>query len=161
MTISSRINGIDSIDKVFANMPRSTRRKVHNRALREGAKVVKEEANSNILKQFKEFTGLLSRKSSIAVYNARKFKGAFRVLVQIRRGLVNTKVNVKNSKTGESGPVRVGLYASVGEYGSQKLNRRPRPWMRPAIKEKDAQARESIRAEFNKRLVEAVEDAKK
>lgn len=161
MTISTKISGLDNLDKVLANMTRSTRRKVHNKALRAGAKVVKDAAHENILKQFKEFTGLLSKKSTVAVYNARKYKGSFRVLVQIRRGLVNSKVMVKDSKTGEKGPVRVGLYASVGEYGSAKLNRRPRPWIRPAIKENESRAISSLTKEFNARLVEAVEDAKK
>lgn len=161
MQVSSSISGIKAVDKVFANMPRSSQRKIYMKALRSGANVVKEAATENIRQVFNRFTGVLSKKSTLAVYNAKKYRGNFRVLVQIRRGLVNAKVNVRDSKTGMTGPVRVGLYAAVGEYGSQKLNRRPRSWIRKAIREKESPAVYNIRTEFSHRLIDAVEDAKR
>lgn len=151
MEFKGSLSGIADIDKVFSNMPRSSQRKVYMRALREGAKPVKDAATDNIRQVSKPFTGLLSRKSTVAIYNYRKTRGNYRVGVQIRRGLLNNKVK------GE--PVRVGLYAAVLEYG--KKNQPPRSWIRKAIREKKSAAVDALTREFNKRLVDAVQDAKR
>lgn len=160
MDFSSNLTGLAELDKVFSKMTRSTRRKAHMQSLRAGARVVKEAATVNIKKQFKQHTGLLSKKSTIAVYNGKKFKGNFRVLVSIKRGLQNAMVKSKNKKTGIVENVRVGLYAAVGEYGSTKLNRRPRPWIRPAIRENEVQAVSELRKEFSRRISDVLRDAK-
>lgn len=161
MDFGVKITGLAELDRTLGKMARSTQRKVYSRSLREGAKIVKDAASDNIRQVSKQYTGLLSKKSSIAVYNAKKYRGNYRVLVQIKRGLVNNKVIVKDSKTGLKGPVRVGLYASVLEYGSSKLNRRPRPWIRKALRENENRALIAIQNEFNKRLNEAVLDARR
>jgi len=151
MDFSGSLSGIKDIDKVFTNLPRSSQRKVYMRALREGAKPVKDAATNNIRQVSKKFTGLLSRKSTVAVYNYKKYRGNFRVAVQIRRGLLNNLV--------EGEPVRVGLYASVLEYG--KNGQPPRSWIRKAIRENKEQAVNALASEFNKRLTDAVKDAKR
>lgn len=156
MDFSSTVSGVKELDKTFSNMPRSSQRKAYMKALRAGAKPVKEASTENIKQVSDKYTGVLALKSSVAIYNARKYRGNFRVLVQIRRGLINTRVEAFGKK-----PVRVGLYASVLEYGSAKLNRAPRSWIRKAIREKKNIAGDEIRKEFGKRLAEIVMDAKR
>lgn len=152
MDFKSTITGIDDIDKVFANLPASTRRKANMKALRAGAKVVKSMAEENIKAvTSNEATGFLA--NNIRIYNYRKMRGNFRVGVQVKRGAVNTK-KVVNGK-----PVRVGLYGSVLEYG--KSNQSPRSWIRKAIREGFNKAVADITTEMNKRIVEAVTDAKR
>lgn len=160
MEFRSKITGADQLEKVLSNMPRATRRKASRQALRAGGRVVKEAATNNIRKQFKSHTGVLAKKSSIVVYNARNSRGNMRVLVSVRRGLINKTMRVKNKKTGTVENVRVGLYASVGEYGSEKLNRRPRPWARPAARENENATVSAVRDEFSKRINDIVKDAK-
>lgn len=152
MDFSSSFTGLSDVEKVFKNLPRSSQRKVYMKALRAGGKVIKEDATNNIRQVSDKYTGVLSQKSSIAVYNGKKYRGNFRVLVQVRKGLINTKVNKSN-------PVRVGLYASVLEYG--KKNQRPRSWARKAIREGKVKSVEALRKEFYIRLPEAVQDAKR
>lgn len=160
MDFNSKITGTAELDKVFAKMTRSTRRKAHMQSLRAGAKVVKEAATVNIRKQFNVHTGVLSKKSTIAIYNGKKYKGNYRVMVSIKRGLVNNMIKARNKVTGAVENVRVGLYAAVGEYGSTKLNRRPRPWIRPAIRENEVQAVSELRREFSSRISDVLRDAK-
>lgn len=155
MKFTGRIEGVDKLVKTLGNMPRSSQRKAYMKALRAGAKPIKEASTINIKQVSDKYTGVLALKSSVAIYNAKKYRGSYRVLVQIRRGLINTKVTEKGKK-----PVRVGLYASVLEYGSQKLNRRPRSWIRKAIREEHSKAASEIRLEFSKRVSEIIEDAK-
>lgn len=160
MNFNSKITGTAELDRVFAKMTRSTRRKAHMQSLRAGAKVVKEAATVNIRKQFNVHTGVLSKKSTISVYNGKKYKGNYRVMVSIKRGLVNNMIKVRNKVTGAVERVRVGLYAAVGEYGSKKLNRRARPWIRPAIRENEVQAVSELRREFSSRISDVLRDAK-
>lgn len=157
MDFSVRISGVEKLDRTFLNMPGSTQRKVYNKALRRGGKVVKDAATVNIMKVSKKFTGVLSLKSSVAMYNGRKRKGNFRLLIHVKRGLMNHKVLAKGFKK----PVRVGLYASVLEYGSKKLNRVPRPWIRPAIRENTTSVVNNITDEFKIRMNEVVKDARR
>jgi hypothetical protein len=63
-------------------------------------------------------------------------------------------------KTDKNGPVRVGMYLAVLEYGSVKLNRRPRPWIRPAIRSEKNAALDKISKEFSRRLDFAVKRAR-
>jgi len=155
MDFSSRITGIKELNKTLAKIPRSSQRKVYMKALRAGAKPVKDAATANIKRVSDKYTGVLALKSSVAIYNGKKRRGNYRVLVHIRRGLINKKVVAFGKK-----PVRVGLYASVLEYGSAKLNRRPRSWIRKSIREEKGAAVDALRREFSTRLDEAVKDAR-
>lgn len=156
MKFSNTITGLDRLDKTFANMPRSSQRKAYIPALRAGGKVLKDASTANIRQVSDKYTGVLALKSSIAVYNAKKLRGNYRVLVHVRRGLINTRVSAFGKK-----PVRVGLYASVLEYGSQKLNRKPRSWIRKAKREKEGAAQNKIRQEFSARVSQIVADARR
>lgn len=149
------LTGVQNIDKVFNNLPRSMQRKAYMQALRAGAAPVRDSASNNIRSVLQPFTGLSARRGTIRIYNLRKYKGSFRVAVQVRRGLVNTR-----KTDGQGKPVRVGLYLAVAEYGSTKLNRAPRSWIRKAIREQKSNAISNVTKEMNKRIVEAVEDAK-
>lgn len=151
MDFKSNISGVQNLDKVFNNLPRSMQRKAYMQALRAGAIPVRDAARENIAAVSKPFTGVLSRKGSVVIYNYKKSRGNYRVGVQIKRNLLNNKVK------GE--PVRVGLYAAVLEYGSAKLNRRPRSWIRKAIREQKERAVSSITKEMSRRMVDAVRDA--
>lgn len=153
MKFDVKFNGLSEIDKIFLNMPRSSQRKIYSYALRKGAYPVKVSATNNIKSVSSPFTGLLSRQSSVAIYNLKKKRGYYRVSVQIKRKLVNVKKVVNGS------PVRVGLYASVLEYG--KKNQAPRPWLRKALRERKGDVFSSINSEFNKRLIDAIKDARK
>lgn len=151
MEFKSNISGVQDLDRVFNSLPRSMQRKAYMQALRAGAGPVRDAARENIRAVSNKFTGVLSRRGTVTIYNYRKSRGNYRVGVQIRRNLLNNKVK------GE--PVRVGLYAAVLEYGSPKLNRRPRSWIRKAIREQKSKAVDSLTKEMNKRIVDAVKDA--
>lgn len=154
MQFSASISGVKELDATFTALPKQSERLVYRQSLREGAKIVEKSAENNIRKVSKKFTGLAQRRSSISVYNLKKYKGNYRVAVQVKRGLVN------QMKTDKDGPVRVGAYLAVLEYGSQKLNRRPRPWIRPAIRNEKNAALERISKEFARRLDFAVKRAR-
>lgn len=154
MQLNTSILGVKELDATFASLPKQSERLIYRQALREGAKVVEKAAENNIRKVSKKFTGLAQRRSSITVYNLRKYKGNYRVSVQVKRGLVN------QMKKDKDGPVRVGAYLAILEYGSQKINRRPRPWIRPAIRNEKNAALEKITREFSRRLDFAVKRAR-
>lgn len=156
MDFKANLTGIYDLDKVFSNLPRTIRNRAARPALRAGAAKVRDAARDNVRQVADMFTGVLSKRGSITMYNMKMFRGSLRVAVQIRRGLVNTQKLDRNGK-----PVRVGMYAAVLEYGSRKLNRRPRSWIRRAIREQHNQAVSAIRSEMNKRMVEAVKDARR
>lgn len=156
MDFKAELVNFEQLNKVFTNLPRSMQRKVYTKALRAGAAPVRDAASANIASVSKPYTGLLSRKGTVRIYSLKKYRGNFRVGVQVRRGLLNTKIKDKDGN-----PIRVGLYASVLEYGSQKLNRAPRSWARKAIRENKDQAISNVAEEVSKRLIEALADAKR
>lgn len=152
MDITADIVGVADLDNFFKEMPRSTQRKVIMPSLRAGAKEVRQRAEDNLKAVVSpDSTGVGER--NIRVYTARKYRGNYRVTVQVRRGAVN-KYKIVNGE-----PVRVGLYLSVLEYGKQ--GQAPRSWIRKAAREGTSDALNATTAEFNKRLVEAVNEAKK
>lgn len=147
---------ITDLMRTFANLPRSSQRKAYFPSLRSGGEIVKTAATTNIKAVSDPYTGIASRANTLRVYNLKKFRGNFRVAVQVRRGLVNPAKKDKNGK-----PVRVGMYLAVLEYGSQKLNRAPRPWLRKALREKEAMAVDRVRKTFNSKINEILADARK
>lgn len=156
MKFYTKVTGLQQLDKTFSKLPRAMQNKAYRQSLREGAKVVQEAARVNVRKASDPFSGLLHKRGSIRIYNLRKFRGNFRVAVQIQRGLTNS---VKRDKDGK--PVRVGMYAAVLEYGSTKLNRKPRPWIRPAIRENKAEAVSAIARGMSVRIDDALKEARK
>lgn len=152
MEFDGKLSGIADLDKAFRNLPGSTRRKANMQALRAGAAVVRNMAEANVRDvTSSEATGYLAK--NIRVYNYKKYRGNYRVAVQVRRRAVNNKKLVKGL------PVRVGLYAAVLEYG--KKNQPPRSWIRKAIREGKDAAVNALTREMNKRMVDAVQDAKR
>lgn len=153
MELSTTINGLSDIYKVFNNLPRSTQRRAGNQALRAGAAPVREAVVSNLNRFSDVFTGLSKTRGNIRIYTLRKYRGQQRVAVQVKRGLVNPA-----KRDGNGQPVRVGMYVAVLEYG--KENQRPRPSFRAAIRDKKNQAIDALTKEFNKRMVDVIRDAK-
>lgn len=152
MNFSSSVTGADKVAKVLANLPAKTRSAAGRKALREGAKVVKAEASANVKKitsESKVATGTLAR--GLAVYGMKKLRGMLRTGVMVRKGLVHKRI-IKGS------PVRVGLYASVLEYG--KRNQPPRSWLRKAADDKSGQVYAKIREELAKNIDKAIEESK-
>lgn len=155
MKFSARLTGIEELDRTFSRLPMATQRRAYVPALRSGANPVRKAATANLRTVSQPFSGLARRANTLAVYKLKNFQGHFRVAVQVRRGLTNS---VKKDKDGK--PVRVGMYLAVLEYGSQKLRRPPRSWLRKALREQKSIAVDSIRAEFSKRMNDVVLDAK-
>lgn len=136
--------------KALDKLPRSMGTKAIRFAGRDGAAVVKKGAEENIQQvAIEDTTGTLLK--SLAVYSLKKLKGMFRFSVQVKRGAMNKKVGKP--------PVRVGLYASVLEYGKQ--NQPPRSWLRKAAKEKTSEVLNAVWDSIRSRLGAAIEDAKK
>lgn len=147
---------IREIEQALRDLPRAMQRRVYRQSLRAGAVPVRNAARANIRSEYKEFSGLASRANTVVAYNLKNFRGYMRVAVQIRRGLTNA---VKRDKDGN--PVRVGMYMAVGEYGSSKLNRRPRSWIRKARREREGAAVSAIQKELNERLEDALKDVRR
>lgn len=152
MDFNNSITGFKELDKTFSNLPRTTQRRAIVPALRAGAFVVRDMAAANVKAVTSgDSTGLLER--SLRVYNYKKYRGNYRVAVQVKRGLVNTKKIVNGQ------PVRVGLYAAVLEYG--KEGQAPRSWIRKAIRDGQGAAVSALTKEASKRMVDAVRDARR
>lgn len=146
------IDGIQQLDKVFRNLPKTTQRKAIMPSLRAGAVVIRNLATENI-KSVTKGDGTKVLEKSLTVYNYRKYKGNFRVGIQVKRKLVNTKKIVNGQ------PVRVGMYAAVLEYG--KDGQAPRTWARKAIREGQPQAVSALTKELSARMIDALNEAKK
>lgn len=153
MEVGVQFQGMEQVVKTLLNLPGSTRRKVIMPALRAGATVVRDQAAANVRTVAVQgyATGKLERE--IRFYNYKKLRGAFRVGIQVRRGAVNRKKIVNGQ------PVRVGLYASVLEYG--KKNQPPRSWLRKALREKEQDTVTAVTNYISKNLDQAVKDAQK
>lgn len=148
MELTTKVD-IKDLDKVFLGLPRATQRKAIVPAMRESMKVIQKKAIANVKAIVSdESTGVLER--NVRVYTLKKYRGNFRVAVHVKRGAVNTKSG-KN--------VRVGLYASVLEYG--KKGQPPRSWIRKAIREGQQESVSKLAQEINRRVPEAIKDAKR
>lgn len=131
MRFSVNVTGEADLYKRFEALPKATRNRAVKPALLAGAKIIRKAASANVKRitaESKVATGTLA--SGIAAYGMRAKKGMLRAGVMVRKGLVN-KRKIINGK-----PVRVGLYASVLEYG--KSNQPPRSWLRKAAVESES-----------------------
>lgn len=146
-----KITGLTEVEKVFLNLPKSTAKKAYKPALRAGAKVIRKLAASNV-KSIVSNDSTHTLERGLAVYILKPVNGNYRAAVMVRRGLVN-KLKIVNGQ-----PVRVGLYASVLEYG--KEGQPPRSWIRKAAREGTEAALSAITTEMDKRMEDAVKDAK-
>lgn len=153
MKMSFSVSGVNETQRVFANLPRTTQNKAGQQALRAGGLVVRDAAVRNIkaiTSKSNVSTGVLAK--GLRVYKFKKKQGMIRAGVMVKKGLVNERKRVKGA------PVRVGLYASVLEFG--KANQPPRPWLRPALIENDGKVRDAVRVELLNRMDDAVRAAK-
>lgn len=144
------IIGAKELEETLKRLPGTTRRKVIMPSLRQGGKVVQQLAIANLKTILSpEATGVLVR--NIRVYNKKKRGPYYGVMVQVKRGAMNIKTGKK--------PVRVGLYASVLEYG--KKGQAPRSWIRKAAREGTEASLLEITKVFKVQLNVAVMDARK
>lgn len=138
------------VENVLKRLPGATRRKAVMPSLRAGGKVIKEKAESNVKSVTSgDSTGILSK--NIRVYNYKKYRGSYRVGVQIKRGAVNSRKLIKGE------PVRVGLYGSVLEYREGGKY----SWLRKAARESQGEAYAEIKNELAKRIPAVISEAKK
>jgi HK97 gp10 family phage protein len=153
MNLTNRITGLEDVLKVFRKLPKSMQSKAYRASLKEGAEIIKNMASENVkaIATKGYATGTLEK--NIRSYSGRKYRGNFRALVQVRRKAVNSKKLVNGQ------PVRLGLYASVLEYG--KRGHAPQSWIRKAIREGEGQAFNAIRSGISKRMFEVLRDAKR
>jgi HK97 gp10 family phage protein len=147
MDIMARITGAAEIEKALGNLTRVMTNRALRPALREGAKIVKDKAGSNVEKLANKgyATGLLAKS-----YVVRSLKMKNKML----RMAVAIKPNIKSLKD-----VRVGLYGSVFELG--KEGQAPQPALRVAQAETKSQVKSTVIAESAKRLKAAVAEARK
>lgn len=152
MEFSGSLRGISDLDRAFLNLPRATQRRAIIPSLRAGAYVVRDLAVSNLKAVTSgESTGIGEK--NIRIYTLKKYKGYYRVSVQVKKGAVNERKIVRGQ------PVRVGLYLAVLEYG--KEGQPPRSWIRKAIREGESSSVSKLTTEMNKRMVDAVREARR
>lgn len=138
------MRGIDEVVRALGKLPISME-KVSKAALRAGAGPVKKQASANFKALVsKEATGLAER--SISIYSLKRFQGKLRVAVAVTRGAISAL------------GARVGLYASVFEFG--KEGQPPRPWLRPAAQQSTGSALTATKDYYTAKLDSAVNEAK-
>lgn len=146
-----KVTGLTEVERVFFNLPKSTAKKAYVPALKAGGRVIRKRAANNI-KSIVSNSATHTLEKGLAVYKLKNVGGNYRVGVQVRRKLVNKLKIVKGE------PVRVGLYASVLEYGKQ--GQPPRSWIRKAAREGKDEALQAVAAEMDKLMPEVIKDAK-
>ncbi len=145
MEISLETSGLSTTLRAIGRLPNSIRKKAVRSGLKAGGKIIKDAAVKNIkAQQSDRATGKLAK--SIVVKNLKNKGKDLRVAVAINKAV---------SRAG----VRVGLYGSVFEFG--KKGQRPRPSLRPAIKDNKTQAINAVTDQTYADLDKAVEDAKR
>lgn len=153
MELKSAIGGLSTLEATMRRIPAVTRSKAGVKALFAGGGIVKQAAIENVkavTATSKVTTGVLAK--GLRVYRMKQKRGMLHVGVMVRKGLVNTKKIVN----GEA--VRVGLYASVLEFG--KANQPPRPWLRPAILQNEAKVVSTVCKVFANQLDSIAEGSK-
>lgn len=143
--------GISEVKKLFSNLPKSSAKKGYKKALKAGGTVIRKLA-SNKVKSLVSNEATHTLEKNIAVYSLKTINGNYRVAVQVRRGVVNTKKIVNGE------PVRVGLYASVLEYG--KKGQPAKSWLRSSAREGAPAALAAAEIAFYSVLQQIVDDAR-
>ena len=154
MLIDTRVQGLKETEAALMKLPQKFRTAAGQKALIAGARVIQKAAVNNlksITSASKVATGVLA--NGIRVYRMRKKRGMLRVGVMVQKKLVNKRKIVKGE------PVRVGLYASVLEYG--KANQPPRSWLRTASENNADQTLSVVKGVLSENLAEAIEKAKR
>ena len=153
MQIASIVTGSKEVEELMRKMPNALRNKAGVRALAAGAFVVKKAAIQNIKSattDSKVMTGTLA--SGLRIYKMKPKRGMLRVGVMVKKGLVNKKKIVKGQ------PVRVGLYASVLDYG--KANQPPTGWLRSAASQNTAEAYSRVETVLKENIDKIIEAAR-
>lgn len=154
MQIKTTVSGLRETEEAMRRLPQKYLTIAGQSALIAGARIIQKAASENIKSiagASKKATGVLA--GGIRVYRMKKKRGRLRVGVMVQKGLVNKKKIVKGE------PVRVGLYASVLEYG--KANQPPRSWLRKASDNNESAVFSAVKGVLTEKLAEAVEKAKR
>lgn len=154
MQIKTSVSGLKETAEALRKLPQKYRTIAGQSALIAGAHVIRKAAAENvkaITGASKDSTGVLA--GGIRVYRMKKKRGMLRVGVMVQKNLVNKKKIVKGE------PVRVGLYASVLEYG--KAGQPPRSWLRKASENSSSAVFSVVKGVLTEKLAEAVEKAKR
>lgn len=152
MDLISQIEGLDSLERTFRNLSKTSQNRAFRPALREGANVVRDATIDNINSSTgDESTGFLAK--NIRTYQLRNYRGMLRAGVRARRGAVY------RDKTDKDGPVRAGLVLGVYEYG--KKGQPPRAPLRKATREKTNEVLNVVSNGVRARMPKAIEDAKR
>lgn len=147
------IKGLPELERTFTKLPRVMQSKVYRKSLRAGATIIRNKSVENLKAVAVQGYSTGYAATQMRVYSVKKYRGYYRVTVQVRRGAVNVK-KIVNGK-----PVRVGLYVAVLEYG--KKDQPPRSWIRKAIREEKDAAIKSLSVELGRGQKEAVIEARK
>lgn len=153
MEIKSSIAGAKELEALMKRMPKAMRTKAGLRSLAAGASVVKKAAIVNVkaaTSGSKDSTGTLA--NGLRIYKMKTFRGMLRVGVMVKKGLVNKKKIINGT------PVRVGLYASVLDYG--KANQAPTGWLRSAASKNQSDVFSAVEAEITRQMDKIVEAAR-
>lgn len=153
MKFGSKITGLEGVAKTLQNMPRVTARRIIMPSLRAGAGVIKAQAEANVRIAATAGYATGGLEKNIRFYNYRKYRGRYRVGVQVRRKAVSAYKIVKGQA------VRMGLYAAVLDYG--KKGQPPTGWLRGAIRGKMQDAVAKVVSTLKSGLPAVVNEAKK
>lgn len=153
MQFEAKVTGLNETLKTMDRLPGVMRKKIYRKALLAGGAVVRDKAVQNVkaIVTGDDSSGVLAK--SLRVYGLKKKRGWYRAGVMVKRGAVNPR-----KKDGSGKPVRVGLYASVLEYG--KYHQPPRPWLKPAYQSEKYYAQDRVKQVISKNLLSAVNEAK-
>jgi len=146
--VTFTIEGVDVLLSAFKNLPVAAQKTILRPGLRKGAAIIKKQASDNVKGIVsEEATGTLAKSIVVRSLKARR-KDEIRIVVAIASGAVNPK----NKQ-------RVGLYGSVLEFG--KEGQPPRPWLRPAQRQRAQDAINAVAETGTQKLSEMVEEAKR
>lgn len=148
---SASMNGVNTVITTCSKIPSFTR-KYARKALRAGIEVTRKAAQANaeaISARSGISTGVFAK--SVAAYAMRNKGPYLRAGVMIRKNAVNKYKIIKGKA------VRVGLYASVLEYG--KANQAPQSWLRSAASSTASQAAGVVASSLEGHMSKVVREA--
>lgn len=146
MNFSAKILGVSQINRALAALPTAMRNKALRPALREGAKVVKNQSVANL-------RALLSGESSGTLEKSLTVK-----MLRQRNKVLRVAVVIANRLTPDG--IRAGLAGSIFELGDNK-DQPPRSYMRTGLRQSQQRAMGVVFFNARKRLNAAVIAARK
>lgn len=164
MEMKFNTSGIDDLFHAMGELPNGMRNAALRPALIQGAQLVREKAAQNVVSVANagHATGLLAK--SVVVRSLRTKNKTLRIAVA-----VNPKA-VSRYTTYRGAPARVGMYASVLEFGrvegggangGNRNSQPPRPWLKPALKANANQVYSVVRQVAAQNLNKAIAESLK